>query len=39
MRKFEQRRAELKNRIDTGMLTVAPGASDALTARAVEAAG
>lgn len=39
MRKFEQRRAELKHRIDTGMLTVAPGAYDALTARAVEAAG
>lgn len=39
MRKFEQRRAALKSRIDTGLLTVAPGAYDALTARAIEAAG
>jgi len=39
MRKFEERRAALKDRIDRKELTVAPGAYDALTARAVEAAG
>ncbi len=39
MRKFEERRATLKDRIDSTLLTVAPGAYDALTARAVEAAG
>ena len=39
MRKFEQLRAVLKHRIDSEQLTVAPGAYDALTARAIEAAG
>ena len=39
MRKFETIRAGLKDRIDRGELTIAPGAFDAMTARAVETAG
>lgn len=39
MRRFEVLREALRDRIDSGQLTVAPGAYDALTARAIEAAG
>jgi 2-methylisocitrate lyase-like PEP mutase family enzyme len=39
MRKFETIRAGFKDRIDRGELTVAPGAYDAMSARAIEAAG